>query len=787
MRSLMGAIAAAAAATITASPAAAQFCSATADPCVVSANLVVPSGTIANLGSRDLIIQANKTVTVSGAGFLVIMARNVTLESGAKIVASGEDGFGGDITIDATGAVLLQTSSRIDVQSGFGGSIAIGANAFQLDGQLLATATLRDGDGGDVEITTTSDAIVSGQGIRVNGGDRFGGGGFVDVLAGGNIVVSGEIQAKGGESDGGDIDLDAGGDVITTAAGALTSLATWPFGSGGATSMTAGGVVTIGGALTARGQGDIDGGGDGGDLDVIADGGDVTINAPIVLDGAAPDGSGGFLDISAVGDTLVNAAMSLASGREGAGGDVLISADAVVLNAPLTLTAGFIGGAVDLFATSDVTFTTSGDVDVSTSGGPFGEFGGTIDAFGCTVDVRAGAQLLAVGNGSVPRATIRLVGINTLRLAGTVQAGASVQLRYKDALPVFVPGFVVAPTPTQTFDPTLPCCVACNTTTTVIGTTTTTLVSTGCGDGIIGPGEVCDDGNPFDGDCCSSTCQFEPAGQPCADDGNVCTSEFCTGLGVCFHGGDNPGVVCRPAAHACDVAETCTGFSPQCPPDAAAPNGTACDDDACFDAQTCTDGECSGGVPVVCPACESCDPAQGCLAAPRPACREPFVAGKATLIVKDSTNDAKDKLVWKWNKGQTTELADFGDPTTADGFELCLYDESGPGPVVAGSAQVAAGGTCSGRACWRSTSSGFKYADKLAATDGVAKMLLKAGPDGAAAAVVKGKGVALRAPALPLGAETRVQLRGTNACWEATYTAAASKRNDAGVFKGRSE
>lgn len=34
---------------------------------------------------------------------------------------------------------------------------------------------------------------------------------------------------------------------------------------------------------------------------------------------------------------------------------------------------------------------------------------------------------------------------------------------------------------------------------------------TGCGDGQLGPGEECDDGNLVNGDCCSSTCQFESA------------------------------------------------------------------------------------------------------------------------------------------------------------------------------------------------------------------------------------------------------------------------------------
>src|SRR3989441_1989079 len=59
-----------------------------------------------------------------------------------------------------------------------------------------------------------------------------------------------------------------------------------------------------------------------------------------------------------------------------------------------------------------------------------------------------------------------------------------------------------------------------------------------CGDGVLDPDEQCDDGNREDGDCCSSSCQLEPAT-----------------------------TVCRPAAGPCDVAELCTGSSPICPAD----------------------------------------------------------------------------------------------------------------------------------------------------------------------------------------------------------------------------
>src|SRR5439155_21840626 len=48
-----------------------------------------------------------------------------------------------------------------------------------------------------------------------------------------------------------------------------------------------------------------------------------------------------------------------------------------------------------------------------------------------------------------------------------------------------------------------------------------------CGNGMVEPGEQCDDGNTVDGDCCSSTCQFEPAGAPCGSPTACLTATMC--------------------------------------------------------------------------------------------------------------------------------------------------------------------------------------------------------------------------------------------------------------------
>jgi len=77
-----------------------------------------------------------------------------------------------------------------------------------------------------------------------------------------------------------------------------------------------------------------------------------------------------------------------------------------------------------------------------------------------------------------------------------------------------------------------------------------------CGDGVLDAGEDCDDGNALGGDCCSASCEFEPPGGACGDNGNVCTDDQCDGAGTCDHR-ENQGVC--DDGDPCTVADACTG------------------------------------------------------------------------------------------------------------------------------------------------------------------------------------------------------------------------------------
>jgi cysteine-rich repeat protein len=154
-----------------------------------------------------------------------------------------------------------------------------------------------------------------------------------------------------------------------------------------------------------------------------------------------------------------------------------------------------------------------------------------------------------------------------------------------------------------------------------------------CGNGTIEADEACDDGNPLDGDCCSSVCGAAPAGTACAGDGNGCTDDACNGAGICLH--VNNSAPCDDGAF-CTVNDACQGGACQGAPrdcsaagdqcnagvcdemiDACVPqpvtNGTGCNDgNACTQTDACTAGACVGASPLVCTALDQCHAAGTC-------------------------------------------------------------------------------------------------------------------------------------------------------------------------------
>jgi len=109
-----------------------------------------------------------------------------------------------------------------------------------------------------------------------------------------------------------------------------------------------------------------------------------------------------------------------------------------------------------------------------------------------------------------------------------------------------------------------------------------------CGDGSLDDGESCDDGNEFDGDCCSSNCKPATNGQEC-DDGVFCNGSDSCQTGLCTQHDGDP---CRGPDGDANCAESCDESSDAC--SAADPDASECDDGIfCNGSDTCSGGACN--------------------------------------------------------------------------------------------------------------------------------------------------------------------------------------------------
>jgi cysteine-rich repeat protein len=160
-----------------------------------------------------------------------------------------------------------------------------------------------------------------------------------------------------------------------------------------------------------------------------------------------------------------------------------------------------------------------------------------------------------------------------------------------------------------------------------------------CGDGVVGSGEQCDDGNGASADGCSATCQIEEcytcAGEPsvctpaanttACDDGNACTDDLCDGAGTCVGTNNaapcNDGLFCNgtdlcgggactvnsgdPCGAGAECADTCNEAQDSCN----TPAGTTCTDEG----NPCTDNACNGqGACTATNNTAPCDDADAC-------------------------------------------------------------------------------------------------------------------------------------------------------------------------------
>ena len=153
------------------------------------------------------------------------------------------------------------------------------------------------------------------------------------------------------------------------------------------------------------------------------------------------------------------------------------------------------------------------------------------------------------------------------------------------------------------------------------------------------------------------------------------------------------------------------------------------------------------------------------------------------MAIKNNSDDAKDKLIWKWLKGDATTQADFGVPTGTTAYTLCLY--AGTTSAALGSADIPAG------ANWAPISDqGYKLNDPSGTPDGIEKAILKGGAAGRAKVQVKGKGANLPdvlTGVLPLPVTAQLVNDTNTVCFEGQYDTADVQKNDGTQFKAKAQ
>ena len=512
---------------------AADICGA-ADPCVVSGTRVVTPGSTLDFGARQLDIRSTGTLVVNG-GLMTILAGSVRVETHGEILGVQAGGVSGSVNSTTTGDISIETgangpgSIEVDAPDTPGQIDLVAGGNVLIAGDVASDATSSQGSGGVINITAPGTVNVPGE-ISARGGTTFGLGGAITIVAA-VVTTPGSLRVDAG--DGGDIDITSTGAI--TSSGTLNASGGGNYGDGGFLSLVAETNVTVGGTVSAGAAGsELEGGGTGGDVTFEATSGTVSVSAAVDNHGAAPDGDGGEVDVSAGLDYLQSGSfVTQGNGIDSCGGFVGIDVDRnVSFIGDVTVSGGFCGGDIDVLGVA-VTVGSGSDLDADAAflGGSVSLFGeivtvnGRVHANGtASTDNTAGLIMLSGCTMSVPNnASIKtdgVDGLNLLQASGQMTIGGQLSSRpsghnrieYRDPAkpPITLGTASILPARdcggVGCLTPTLPACA-------------TAAV---CGNGIREAGEGCDDTNTVACDGCSPTCQSEGCGNGTIECGEEC-------------------------------------------------------------------------------------------------------------------------------------------------------------------------------------------------------------------------------------------------------------------------
>ena len=357
-------------------------------------------------GSITLNSTAGNIDTTVGPGFEVVDTTNDRLEVPA-LISGSEQGDGGNVTVTARGNIKTGFIGSGSLGSGTGGTIAItsingevdATVAVELEGESAVVGSLVSGselgDGGNITITAPGDIktglIASGSAGSGRGGDVTitSSNGSIDATAGATTEglsrelfieldvgaeeaelaspssgVLGAIASGSQEGDGGNVTLEAAGDIKTGIVGSLS------LGNGRGGNIA---VTSTGGAIDTTVEVELEGeravlgilgsgsqSGDGGDITLSAAG---DIRTGIVASASAGSGRGGTVTIESTGGSIdgtagVNATNMSPQLLTSVGVDPELADFA----SPATLVFGTIVSGSQLGDGGNVTLTAPGDI-----------------------------------------------------------------------------------------------------------------------------------------------------------------------------------------------------------------------------------------------------------------------------------------------------------------------------------------------------------------------------------------------------------------------------------------
>jgi cysteine-rich repeat protein len=572
-----------------------EICPPDADPCVITTTFKIADDATLDFGIRAVQILEGGQLDI-GSRTARLRCGNLTVDAGDKValkvrgsVSGSQRIDGGSLSISTQSFCSLDSSSLCvsDAQCSVGecvagiGDIAIlstiradgvsaGSVSIDAAGSLTIVAPINasvSGDGGSPGAISLhanrGDVVVDGT-LRVDDGN--GEGGRVSLMAGnGGVRLNADILAFGGQFGGGTIGVESGGDAVIR--GNIDVDAVNADGFGGEITVSAGGAILFDGdiELSARGNRLIDEAGDGG-VQTFEAFGDISMgpDVRIVVAGAPPFGYAGDVDVVSLKGsvTLAGTIDLLGKGEYSAAGYLFVGANKdVVIESTAELSAvgkksG--GGYCDFFASRNILIDglVNTNESVEVYAGAALSIGGTILVVGkpegaapstslaaCDITLRTGASIQT--SSSVSSAENRLEA----RQVMTVESGASLiadavdrssndlVIRKEDR--AVIDG-VVEPEFDVIVDPNLGSCSSCvddddcsQSEMCDLNTQQCVADAGECGDGVLSPGEECDDGDSVwvMGEYCTETCEFVLCGDPGAD-GNSAASDALFALGA---------------------------------------------------------------------------------------------------------------------------------------------------------------------------------------------------------------------------------------------------------------